>query len=77
MRVSRQLSVAEIVDLALPLLPNNIEIEVPSFIKWVDQIKQENKRLARVRIYRSKNATSKSIISVTKAIPAKAAPDAV
>jgi hypothetical protein len=54
MTVKRRFTVKEIVDLTLPLLPKKTEIQVPSFIKWVDQIKQDNKRLPRVRIYRSK-----------------------
>jgi hypothetical protein len=54
MTVKRRFTVKEIVDLTLPLLPQKIDLEVPSFINWVDQIKQDNKRLPRVRIYRSK-----------------------
>jgi hypothetical protein len=54
MTVKRRFTIKEIVDLTLPLLPQKIHLEVPSFIKWVDQIKQDNKRLPRVRIYRSK-----------------------
>jgi hypothetical protein len=56
MIIKRRFTVKEIVDLALPLLPKKNEIQVPSFIDWVDQIKQDNKRLTRVRIYRNKNA---------------------
>jgi hypothetical protein len=52
MIVKRRFTVKEIVDLTLPLLPQ--KTEVPSFIDWVDQIKQDNKHLPRVRIYRSK-----------------------
>lgn len=54
MSVKRRFTVQEIVDLTLPLLPHKTEVKVPSFIDWVDQIKQDNKRLPRVRIYRSK-----------------------
>jgi hypothetical protein len=54
MNIKRRLTVKEIVDLTLPLLPQKTDLEVPSFIQWVDQIKQENKHLPRVRIYRSK-----------------------
>lgn len=54
MTVKRRFTVKEIVDLTLPLLPQKKEVEVPSFIKWVDEIKQDNKHLPRVRIYRSK-----------------------
>ena len=56
MIVKRRFTVKEIVDLTLPLLPQKNEIQVPSFIDWVDQIKQDNKHLPRVRIYRNKNA---------------------
>ena len=56
MIVKRRFTVKEIVDLTLPLLPQKNEIKVPSFIDWVDQIKQNNKDLPCVRIYRSKNA---------------------
>jgi hypothetical protein len=76
MRVRRRFTVKEIVDLTLPLLPHKTKIQVPSFIQWVDQVKQDNKHLPRVRIYRSKNAKSQSIISVAEAIPTKAASDA-
>lgn len=54
MTIRRRFTVKEIVDLTLPLLPQKTVVQVPSFIKWVDQIKQDNKRLPRVRIYRSK-----------------------
>ena len=54
MIVKRRFTVKEIVDLTLPLLPQKKEIQVPSFVVWVDQIKQDNKHLPRVRIYRSK-----------------------
>ncbi len=54
MVVKRKFTVKEIADLTLPLLPHKKEIQIPSFIDWVDQIKQDNKHLPRVRIYRSK-----------------------
>lgn len=57
MIVKRRFTVKEIVDLTLPLLPQ--KTEVPSFIDWVDQIKQDNKHLPRVRIYRSKKCIAK------------------
>ena len=53
MNVKRRFTVKEIVDLTLPLLPQKTDIEIPSFTQWVDQIKQDNKHLPRVRIYRS------------------------
>jgi hypothetical protein len=54
MKVNRKLTIKEIVDLTLPLLPQKTEIQVPSFIQWVDQIKKDSKNLPNVRIYRSK-----------------------
>jgi hypothetical protein len=56
MTIRRRFTVKEIVDLTLPLLPQKTEVQVPSFAEWVDQIRKDNKRLPRVRIYRSKNA---------------------
>lgn len=51
MTIKRRFTVREIVDLTLPLLPT--KPIVPSFVDWVDQIKQDNKDLPRIRIYRS------------------------